>query len=326
MTAHIDDKRHKILAQLADGQFHSGEDLGALLGISRAAISKHIKGLESLGLEIFSVTGKGYRLSNRLKLLDINLISALREGSQSPLRVLSVIDSTNSYLKLNTDLHQNGAACLAEAQTAGRGRQGRKWQSPFGASLYLSMYWSFIGGYQAIGGLSLVIGVAVVEALGKLGIEGLQLKWPNDIYLEDKKLGGILVEVEGQINDQSHCIIGIGLNVQLPESVHEEIDQPYTDLTHSLDHGIDRNHLAALVLDLLQQHLHRFEAEGISSFLPRWQELNLFKDKPVRMICGTNEFEGICLGVNQDGALLVKLATGTRAFYGGEVSVRSLSR
>ncbi|GGO75328.1 bifunctional biotin--[acetyl-CoA-carboxylase] ligase/biotin operon repressor BirA [Bowmanella pacifica] len=323
MTAPNDDKRHRILTKLADGQFHSGEELGAELGISRAAISKHIKALEGLGLEIFSVTGKGYRLASKLDLLDPSLINAARRFSDKPLTVLSVVDSTNTYLKLKQSAHRNGAACLAEAQTAGRGRQGRKWQSPFGASLYLSMYWTFSGGYQAIGGLSLMIGVAVVEALNRLGVEGLQLKWPNDIYLDGKKLGGVLVEVEGQIHDQSHCIVGVGLNIRLPDLVREEIDQPYTDLAQHVTRLPDRNLLAAAVLDELQENLIRFEHEGLAAFLPRWEALNLFKARKIKMLCGSNHFEGVCLGVNKDGALLVRLPDGVKAFYGGEVSVRS---
>lgn len=323
MTAPNDDKRHRILTKLADGQFHSGEELGAELGISRAAISKHIKALEGLGLEIFSVTGKGYRLACKLDLLDPSLINAARRFADKPLTVLSVVDSTNTYLKSKHSAHQNGAACLAEAQTAGRGRQGRKWQSPFGASLYLSMYWTFSGGYQAIGGLSLMIGVAVVEALNRLGVEGLQLKWPNDIYLDGKKLGGVLVEVEGQIHDQSHCIVGVGLNIRLPDLVGDEIDQPYTDLAQHTTRLPDRNLLAAAVLDELQENLLRFEHEGLAVFLPRWEVLNLFKEKKIKMLCGPNHFEGVCRGVNKDGALLVQLPDGIKAFYGGEVSVRS---
>ncbi|GAA0371972.1 bifunctional biotin--[acetyl-CoA-carboxylase] ligase/biotin operon repressor BirA [Bowmanella denitrificans] len=323
MTMQTDSKRHQILIRLADGRFHSGEELGAELGISRAAISKHIKGLEGLGLEIFSVTGKGYRLAEKLKLLEQAEIAHHRSFADVPLQVLSVVDSTNTYLKEHPELHINGGACLAEAQTAGRGRQGRKWQSPFGASLYLSMYWAFSGGYQAVGGLSLVIGVAVVEALQKNGVEGLELKWPNDIYLEGRKLGGILVEIEGQINDQSHCIIGVGINTCLPEATGKLIDQPYADLSSHLAMEVDRNSIAVNVLDSLQLNLMRFEQDGLKPYLNQWDKLNLYRNRLVRMICGQNQFEGKCLGVNQDGALLVELDTGVKAFYGGEISVRS---
>ncbi|MDF2178576.1 bifunctional biotin--[acetyl-CoA-carboxylase] ligase/biotin operon repressor BirA [Aliiglaciecola sp. CAU 1673] len=316
-------KRHLILKQLADGKFHSGEELGALLGISRAAVGKHMKALEALGLDVFSITGRGYRLSHPMRLLDEQEIFSHRRLPQAPpLSLLAVVDSTNSFLKGHPQLQIKGAACLAEAQTAGRGRQGRKWVSPIGASLYLSMYWAFSGGFQAIGGLSLAVGVVVAESLRDLGVRGLRLKWPNDIYLNERKLGGILIELEGQANDINHCIIGIGINVRLPEQLSKDIDQPWADLSHGVRELPDRNLLVAKLLDNLHLALEDFEQTGMKSFSQRWSDLNLYQGKQVRMLCGTQEYKGLCLGINRDGALLVELASGPKAFYGGEVSVR----
>ncbi|GAB3021231.1 bifunctional biotin--[acetyl-CoA-carboxylase] ligase/biotin operon repressor BirA [Bowmanella dokdonensis] len=325
VSTSVETKRNLILNTLADGRFHSGQELGDKLGISRAAVGKHVQALQTLGLEIFSVTGKGYRLSNKLDLLNTETIRQhIARTSGPPLVVLSVVNSTNTYLKEHEQLHVKGAACLAEAQTSGRGRQGRPWISPFGASLYLSMYWRFEGGYQMLGGLSLAVGVAIATALEESGVQGLSLKWPNDVYLHGKKLGGILVEVEGQINDTSHCIMGIGINVELPESQQSRIDQPWADLASQMNEKPDRNKLSGKLLTSLYNALEKFEQTGLKAFLEPWSRLHLHQGKRVRMICGPNNFEGECLGINAEGALLISLPGGTKAFYGGEVSVRAL--
>lgn len=325
MSRATENIRNQILAHLSDGGFHSGEALGRQLGISRAAVSKHIQSLSQLGLDIFSVTGRGYKLSGKLQLLSPQIIKTGCKCHRGCIKVLSVVDSTNTYLKQSTDLHNNGGACLAEAQTAGRGRQGRKWVSPFGASLYLSMYWGFNGGYQALGGLSLVIGVAVVRALKASGNIDAQLKWPNDIYVNGKKLAGILVEAEGQLDDVSHCFIGVGLNIRLPASLADEIDQPWADLSSDSDIDTDRNRLASILLDSFYEALSRFEQWGLTPFLEEWRAYNLFQDKWVTLLCGPQRFSGRCCGINDQGALLVETDKGVQAFHGGEISVRPYS-
>ncbi|WP_088332875.1 bifunctional biotin--[acetyl-CoA-carboxylase] ligase/biotin operon repressor BirA [Lacimicrobium sp. SS2-24] len=314
--------RNSILLKLIQGGFYSGERLGNELGISRAAVSKHIHSLMQLGLDIFSVTGKGYKLATKLQLMDAQLIRSYCQHYDAPLDLLNVVDSTNSYLKQTADLHKPGGCCLAEAQTAGRGRQGKHWVSPFGASLYLSMYWGFLGGYQAIGGLSLAVGVAVVRALRHLGYDTVQLKWPNDVYLNGKKLAGILVEVEGQLDDTSHCFIGVGLNIQLPANQTKQIDQPWTDLHTESGQPVDRNRLAACLLDELFNALGQFSEHGLAVFMQEWHRSNLYENKKVRLLCGPKEFTGTCLGINEQGALVVETENGKQLFYGGEISVR----
>lgn len=325
MSRSTETNRNQILLYLAKGGFYSGEMLGRELGISRTAVSKHIRSLSELGLDIFSVTGKGYKLASSLQLMDQQLIKASCNNHDAPVEVLSVVDSTNTYLKQSSVLHKNGGSCLAEAQTAGRGRQGRKWVSPFGASLYLSMYWGFEGGYQALGGLSLVIGVAVARALKAFADVSVQLKWPNDVYLNGKKLAGILVEVEGQLDDVSHCVIGVGLNIRMPPSPACEIDQPWTDLHSDTASPIDRNLLASALLDHLYLALQLFSEHGLTPFLKEWQAYNLYQDKWVKMLCGPQHFSGQCRGINDQGALLVETDKGVQAFYGGEISVRAQS-
>ena len=322
MSKHSDLIRTKIVSQLAHGEFCSGQALGEQLGISRAAISKHINFLMELGLDIFSVTGKGYKLASPLQLLNVGKITALRQKETTTvLDVFNVIDSTNQYLKNKLINLNNGHACLAEAQTAGRGRHGRQWVSPFGASLYLSMYWSFSGGYQSVGGLSLAVGVAVVSALKKIGIADVQLKWPNDIYARGKKLAGILIEAEGQMGGACQCVVGVGLNISMPGNLLQ-IDQPWVDLAQITDEVPDRNRLAAYLLDELVLTLREFEQSGLQPFVSHWQSLDLFRDKEVKLIMGQKRVLGICRGIDASGALILETENVRRAYYGGEISVR----
>ena len=172
MSLSGEQKRAAILAKLTDGDFHSGEELGQQLGVSRVAIAKHIKTLSSLGLDIYCVSGKGYKLGYAVELLNAEKIAEHRQ-LQSHIDVLNVVGSTNDVVRSQLSNIDSGYACIAEAQTAGRGRQGKAWVSPFGASIYLSLYWAFSGGYHSVNGLSLVVGLAVVSTLEKNGINGV---------------------------------------------------------------------------------------------------------------------------------------------------------
>lgn len=186
----------KIMAILADGEFHSGEQLGQELGMSRAAINQHLKILETWGVSTYRVTGKGYCLSEPINLLDENVIS--QQYLTENVEVIPVIDSTNQYLLDNIDTLTTGDVCLAEYQQAGRGRRGGKWFSPFGANLYLSMYWRLEQGPAAAMGLSLVVGIVIAETLVQFGCHDVKVKWPNDLYINNRKLAGILVEMTGK--------------------------------------------------------------------------------------------------------------------------------
>jgi BirA family biotin operon repressor/biotin-[acetyl-CoA-carboxylase] ligase len=255
--------REQIIRRLASGDFISGEQLGADLGVSRAAISKHIKALTEIGLDIFRVTGKGYKLANPLTLLQQevikNKLTAL--GLSPTIEVHNLIDSTNSYLMRKLQTLQPQTVCLAEYQSAGRGRRGRQWHSPFGSHIYLSLYWRLEQGLSAAMGISLVVALAVSKTLEELYQLDVQLKWPNDIYLGGKKLAGILIELEGQSFGPSDCVIGLGLNIAMPEVNDEQITQPWTDVQQHLAQVVDRNELSARLVDniltLLKQHQDR---------------------------------------------------------------------
>ncbi|MGB1091882.1 MAG: biotin--[acetyl-CoA-carboxylase] ligase, partial [Oceanobacter sp.] len=202
---------NQILTLLADGRFHSGDDLGAELGVSRAAVWKHIKKLEELDVPISSVKGKGYRLHDDIELLDPDVIRAQLSHRLDRLDTLLTVDSTNTYLLEQAADHMGKRfAALAEMQTGGRGRRGRHWVSPFGKNIYLSLLVTLPGEVGQQFGLSLVTAIAVEQALTKQGIDGISLKWPNDVYLNGRKLAGILLEARQSQPGFCQVVIGIG--------------------------------------------------------------------------------------------------------------------
>ena len=232
----------KLVNILSDGEFHSGEQLGTDLGMSRAAINKYMQTLRDWGLDVFTVPGKGYSLPAPIQLLDEQAIAEfLPEGGVT---VLPVVDSTNQYLMERLGELRSGDACVAEYQQAGRGRRGRQWFSPFGANLYMSMYWKLDQGPAAAIGLSLVIGIVMAEVLHKLGAADVRVKWPNDLYLKDRKLAGILVELTGKTGDAANVVIGAGINLSMREPDSSVVNQLWSNLS---DGGIaiDRNQLVA---------------------------------------------------------------------------------
>lgn len=312
--------RLALVAMLADGQFHSGEALGESLGISRAAISKHIKVLQSWGLDIYRVQGKGYSLASKLELLDCDKI--LAQVKCPGLDLIPVIDSTNQYLLDRVGQLLQGAVCLAEYQEAGRGRRGRQWLSPFGTNLYLSMYWRLDAGMAAAMGLSLVVGVAIAEALQSLGAGEVKVKWPNDLYYQDKKLAGILIEMTGQAGDAAHLVIGMGLNVAMAEQEGSEIDQAWTNLAQACNGLPERNQLAATLIQRLHQTLEQYEQVGLDGFIERWNRLDNFLDRPVKLLIGERVVEGVARGINGQGALLLETEQGVTPYIGGEISLR----
>ncbi|MGF1703764.1 bifunctional biotin--[acetyl-CoA-carboxylase] ligase/biotin operon repressor BirA [Photobacterium makurazakiensis] len=312
--------RLALLGLLADGGFHSGEVLGVELGISRAAISKHIKVLQSWGVDVYRVQGKGYCLSAKLELLDCDKI--LANVKCESLDVIPVIDSTNQYLLDKVGQLPSGATCIAEYQQAGRGRRGRQWFSPFGSNLYLSMYWRLDAGMAAAMGLSLVVGVAIAETLESLGAEGIRVKWPNDLYHYDKKMAGILIEMTGQAGEAAHLVIGMGLNIAMPEQEGAGIDQAWTNLSQACHTLPDRNILAATLIHRLQLTLAEYEVLGLDGFTERWNRLDNFLDRPVKLLIGERVVEGIARGINNQGALLLETEGVVTPYLGGEISLR----
>lgn len=310
----------KLISILADGDFHSGEHLGELLGMSRAAINKHIQTIREWGLDVFTVPGKGYSLPSPIQLLDVECI--LDQLVDKRVTVLPVVDSTNQYLLDRITELQSGDACVAEYQQAGRGRRGRQWISPFGANLYLSMFWRLDQGPAAAMGLSLVIGIVMAEVLKDLGAQDVRVKWPNDLYLNDRKLAGILVELTGKTGDAAQLVIGAGINLAMRETNANAINQGWINLQEA-GINIDRNELAATLLNELRQSLRQFEIDGLAPFIARWRALDNFIDRPVKLLIGEQQIFGLARGIDQQGALLLDQDGVIKPFIGGEISLRS---
>ncbi|ERM08719.1 bifunctional biotin--[acetyl-CoA-carboxylase] ligase/biotin operon repressor BirA [Pantoea agglomerans] len=309
----------KLVDILSDGEFHSGEQLGETLGMSRAAINKHIQTLKSWGLDVYTVTGKGYSLSAPIQLLDEQAI--LSQVTQGNVSVIPVIDSTNQYLLERMHEMESGAACIAEYQQAGRGRRGRQWFSPFGANLYMSMYWRLEQGPAAAMGLSLVIGIIMAETLRSLGADNVRVKWPNDIYLNDRKLAGILVELTGKTGDAAHIVIGAGINLAMRTADASQINQGWINLQEA-GVTVNRNELAARLINSLREALPLFEQEGLTPFVARWAALDNFINRPVKLLIGEREVHGIARGVDSQGGLLLEQDGEIKAWVGGEISLR----
>lgn len=309
----------KLVALVADGEFHSGEQLGEALGMSRAAINKHIQTLKSWGLDVYTVTGKGYSLPGPIQLLDEEVI--LSHLHQPNLAVIPVIDSTNQYLLDRMDQLPSGYACIAEYQQAGRGRRGRKWFSPFGSNLYMSMYWRLEQGPAAAMGLSLVIGIIMAEVIQSLGAPDVRVKWPNDLYLNDRKLAGILVELTGKTGDAAQIVIGAGVNLLMRSEGTAEINQGWINLQEA-GVDIDRNELAAKLINSLREALPIFERDGLAPFVSRWEALDNFINRPVKLLIGDREVYGIARGIDKQGGLLLEQDGVIKSWVGGEISLR----
>ncbi|WP_312630127.1 bifunctional biotin--[acetyl-CoA-carboxylase] ligase/biotin operon repressor BirA [Scandinavium sp.] len=309
-----------LISILSDGEFHSGEQLGERLGMSRAAINKHIQTLRDWGVDVFTVPGKGYSLPEPIQLLNEDLIrNSISEGAVT---VLPVIDSTNQYLLDRLASLRSGDACVAEYQQAGRGRRGRKWFSPFGANLYLSMYWRLEQGPAAAIGLSLVIGIVMAEVLQSLGADKVRVKWPNDLYLLDRKLAGILVELTGKTGDAAQIVIGAGINLAMRRVESDVVNQGWINLQEA-GIKIDRNTLAVRLIKELRAALVLFEQEGLVPYLQRWEKLDNFIHRPVKLIIGEKEIFGISRGIDMQGALLLEQDGVIKPWMGGEISLRS---
>ncbi|CAX57781.1 bifunctional biotin--[acetyl-CoA-carboxylase] ligase/biotin operon repressor BirA [Erwinia billingiae] len=308
-----------LIGLLADGEFHSGEQLGEQLGMSRAAINKHIQTLKDWGIDVFTVTGKGYSLPAPMQLLDEETIMA--QLKEKRLAVIPVIDSTNQYLLERMDSLQSGDACVAEYQQAGRGRRGRQWFSPFGSNLYLSLYWRLDQGPMAAMGLSLVIGIVIAEVLQSLGAKDVRVKWPNDLYLNDRKLAGILVELTGKTGDAAQLVIGAGINLAMRSPDAGIVNQGWINLQEA-GVNVDRNTLTAHLINNMRESLPIFEREGLAPFIDRWSELDNFINRPVKLLIGDKEIPGIARGIDQQGGLILEQDGVRKSWVGGEISLR----
>lgn len=320
----------KLLGRLADGRFHSGTELSELLGMSRAAVWKQLSVLDELGIELLALTGKGYRLSHPIQLLNEQQIEHYLDPRArqllARLEIHDQIHSTNSHLvEQAQQTEENGVVCLAEQQTAGRGRRGRRWVSPFGHNVYLSVLWRFQGGPAVLAGLSLALGVAAIRALRHLGIADVGLKWPNDIYWRQRKLGGILIEVSGESHGPCCAVVGLGLNLHVPDRPAQDIDQDWVDLSHICDGPVHvrRNEIIAVLLNELMPVLAEFETLTLAHFIEEWRGYDCMVGESVSIYLAEQAFRGNIVGIDDQGLLLLEQEFGAvRTFASGEVSFR----
>ncbi|MEL4244973.1 bifunctional biotin--[acetyl-CoA-carboxylase] ligase/biotin operon repressor BirA [Shewanella xiamenensis] len=312
-------RKREILGLLSSEHFVSGEELATQLGISRAAVSKHVDALEDYGVAIYSVKGRGYKLANPISLIDS---ARLIQSIDNRCFYFDEIPSTNSFMLSHTSELKSGDVCVAEYQSAGRGRRGRTWVSPYGHHLYFSQFWSFPQGMAQAMGLSLVVACSLVEVLKSFGVDNIGVKWPNDIYLNYKKLAGILIEMSGQADSECQLIIGIGVNMAMSEDQGKGIDQPWSDLS-SLTDMPNKTDLVIALHKQLKRDIQLFEREGLAAFKTRWQQADLFHGKEIRLLMGENHVDGICRGIDEQGAVLLEAADGIQAYIGGEISLRA---
>jgi BirA family biotin operon repressor/biotin-[acetyl-CoA-carboxylase] ligase len=287
---------------------------------------KRVEALRQAGVEIDAQAGRGYALRQPLELLQAG---AILDGLPAPVRagiasldIAWSVDSTNSELLRGETPYGGAAVLLAERQTCGRGRRGRVWASPLAAHIYLSVSRQFSGGLARLGGLSLVAGVAVAEALHECGHAGVRLKWPNDLVVEGRKLGGLLVEGAGEHAGPVRAVIGLGMNVRMPEASAASIDQPWIDLAALQAESPSRNRTVATLVKHLIPSLDQFDLEGLSPFLPRYARFDALAGRPVTVHLGEIPQSGIAVGIAADGALRVSIKGKDHVFHAGEVSVR----
>ena len=321
--------RLELLRLLADGALHSGEELAAALSVSRAAVWKRLQQLKEWGIAFEAQPGRGYRLEAPLDLLDADVIrAALPPGAHGQLRGLEVhesLESTSDRLLAVDDLPPGRFdVCLAEFQSAGRGRRGRRWVAPFASGLCLSLNWSYRDAPATLGALSLAAGVAALRALGRLGVTGLALKWPNDIVRDDRKLGGILIDLRGEAAGPAYVVVGIGINVRLPAAARARLaaEGAYAVDLASLGAPPSRNALAGALIPELAAAFVEYGARGMTAFVDEWQNADALAGRAVAVQKGGQTLQGLARGVDDAGALLLEIDGVPRRIVSGEVSVR----
>lgn len=320
---------HRLAALLADGEPHAGAELASALGLERGEAAALVGALGHLGLDVDRVQGCGWRLRRRIDLLDERrILDDLPPDVRARVVALEIfpeIDSTNGYLMARTREHVAGLrVCLAERQSAGRGRRGRAWVSPYAANLYMSVLGTVHTPAACLPGLGLAAGVAVARALDSLGAADVALKWPNDVLIDARKLGGVLLESAGEAGAAPRVVIGAGINVDMPACAAGGIGQPWTDLSRA---GVrpGRSRLAARVLAEIAVAMAQFDAEGLAPFLAEWRARDALRGREVVLRSPQGEVRGRACGVDESGALLLDVGGAARRVTSGEVSVRALA-
>jgi BirA family transcriptional regulator, biotin operon repressor / biotin---[acetyl-CoA-carboxylase] ligase len=319
-----------LLVLLADGEVHSGEWLASELQQTRAAVWKGVERLRAIGIEVQALARRGYRLAKPVELLDARRICAQLAAQRKPhlhrMELLFEVGSTNTRLLGSAPPPASTAdVCIAELQHAGRGRLGRRWIAPFGGGIAMSLGWTCSDAVRTLPALSLGVGVAVARALARAGAEDISLKWPNDIWFKDRKLGGVLIELRAEAGGPAHVVIGVGVNVSLPEEARREIQASgvaAAAVTDACRQPPSRNLAAGAILDELLSMLLQYERFGFAAFRDAWTALDGLNGRPVKVAVGETAVLGIARGVDSDGALLLETGDSLQRFVSGEASLR----
>lgn len=324
----------KLLLQiLSDGLLHSEARLAKQLGLSCSAICQQANELKGQGIAITTIGNKSYRLQTKLELLEQSLIYSLLSPDVRrhlvELEIHDQINSTNCHLMALSRANPNTSAvcCLAEQQTAGKGRRGRQWVSPFGHNIYASLIWEFQSGLTSLSGLSLAIGVAVIKALKIHGIDNAGLKWPNDIYWQQRKLGGILIEMSGESHGRCYVVIGLGLNLYLTHQDATPILQDWVDIKEILgsSHQLSRNQLCATLIEQLIAVTKHYTQASFALYRDQWRQLDCMLGRQVSLLIGHTQMNGTVRGIDDDGLLLLQSKTGEiHSFASTEISFQRL--
>lgn len=317
----------KIIDVLADGKFHSGEILANHFKVSRVSIWNAISEAEQFGIEIHSVRGKGYKLTHAVELLDESSIKRAigEQANFFNIEVMDITTSTNSVMMQRASEGLPHASCIAtNIQTAGKGRRGRKWISELGENLTFSFLWRFNQGAAMLSGLSLVVGIALIRTFKQLGINQALLKWPNDVLIFHekayKKLAGILIELQGDMDGQSFAVIGIGINLNISKKQIKKIDQPAIDLKTITQESMNPNNLIALIIKELARVLSEFELNGFSSLKKEWVMSHAFHEKVISLTKGDGQnVNGKVIDISDEGSLILQTNKGQQNFSSGEV-------
>lgn len=320
--------RARLVGRLADGRYHSAESLTGALGIGRRELWALLRSLGDVGLGFESAPGRGYRLDRSLELLHrsriLGAMAPDARGLLAGLEVLTEIDSTNRHLLAKAQRGLTpGHACLAEHQTAGRGRHGRRWISPYGCNLYLSVAWHFPQHPPMLSAVGVVCAVAVARALESAGVGDIGLKWPNDILARGRKLGGVLLECADGGSRARPGVIGVGLNVRMPAAAAEDVDQPWTDAETAAGKAVSRNDMAAALIGRLLAALAHLEAAGPGAFIEQWRRYDMMPGKAAVLRWRDGQVCGVVEGINPKGELALSVGGVTQHYAYGEVSLRA---
>ena len=325
----MNENLNKLISKLSDGAFHSGAQSGRDLGITRSAVWKLMNQFSNLEIEVESVTGKGYCIPGGLDLLNLKKIKRyIQKLSLEKIRKIEIFDqigSTNDYLiELSSSNPDKICICLAEQQMKGKGRLGRRWFSPFGANIYLSVLYPFSKDMSELAGLSLVVATVVAETLSEIGIEkNIGLKWPNDVLWKNRKLAGILIEISGEAHGVNHVVIGIGLNIRMSKSIAKTIDQPWVDIQEIKADVADRNKITGLLINKLIEKIEVFKKQGFLPFCKHFRKLDILVGQPVKIITVLGQINGVAQGIDEQGRFILKDQSGKRhIFSAGDISIR----